>query len=277
LATSITIAQNGQPVWPQLVANGVPAPVDGVELIGELVEPRANLWRLRPVKPLLPTTNYVLTVEYLGTRVELTRFSTAAAPASVGRHFPAPKNLKFWQVRYPMDQVRAENCIASEYHGFVHFDYDLIEIPGTPSDSVIYTIHLEPDGTPDWPQPKQAISFMADAPYRGKAPAAPDYRPGLWSPNLGPYRKFCVSITALGFNDLEVHNTLHEIRCATVEGIDLNQTTSRDSGTSDAASAQCPSTGCQCVLAMTQDSSAGLPYWAVLVIGIILRRRKLTC
>lgn len=193
--------------------------------VGRASEMLAEFYRLPG--PLEPGTAYVLWFTDPQSMVpprELTRFTTAAAPAAdQPAGTPARLDrLRLWRVRYPVAEISRGGCVFDEYHGYIRVSYQDGTVPGTPPAEVINTLSLVPEnGTV-----AQTFVFTG-GPFTGVFPGNPDGEvpspsSATWRPELAPDRRYCLTLQQQGRNDLAVPPLRSNTLCAEVMNVDLS-------------------------------------------------------
>jgi MYXO-CTERM domain-containing protein len=218
-ATSIIVLSQGQPAGLTLQAAGQVVPLappvalgpgaDG--LVGGL-----SVWQIRAATAdgmLPPSAEQVLTAQFQGSAVEVTRFTTAAGYDKVQGVAPVARAVHLWRVRYPLSEISSGDCVFAEYHGFITVDYDPATVPNTPSGSVIHTFSLAPKTGGS----AQTFAYVGDAPFTGTEPVGDHPLPtGAWQPELDPTREYCLGISAFGDGDIARLPLTSDSVCASV-------------------------------------------------------------
>lgn len=193
-ATSIIIVSYLRPEWVQLTAAGVLVPTDGVEQLGRFAEPIAWVWRVLPAQSLQPATEYVVTSLHEGTRIELTRFVTAAAHVHPEVDWKVPLDVQFWRVHF-----LKKTAAGREYESFIQIGHSAATISTTPPESTLYSMRVFPV---DEHNGGETVWYTGTALFKGKAPSPPDYTAGCWSPSFDPSRVYCIDPHVQGYGDL---------------------------------------------------------------------------
>lgn len=272
-ATSIIVLSQGQPDGLILQAGGLDVPLTAPTNLGRGDNGNGftgglSFWRVRAATGdgmLTPSAEHVLTGTYEGTRIEITRFTTANGYDKEQGVAPVAKGLHLWRVRYPLSEIRSGDCVFDEYHGFVTVDYEPGRVPNTPPSSVVHTFQLAPKtgGSP------QVFNYVGATPFVGLEPKGnhPLPNPGTWEPELDPTREYCLTITAFGDGDIARLPLSSQPICATV--VQLSSAGAPPSPVSSNSGGGCSVTG--------DSDTAGLSTLVasfLLAVGSAIRRRR---
>ncbi|MFL5305257.1 MAG: hypothetical protein ACJ8F1_08590 [Polyangia bacterium] len=203
--TSIVVVLPREPFGVSVTADGQPVPVSGWRGLGSGIDSRGGatgFWQLT-LGMLAPSADYIVTLPngaQDGGSTTLTSFSTAAGYDKKGAGTTINlRGFHLWRVRYPVADIASGNCVFAEYHSFVTVDYDLPALPNTPPGSLIQTFQL----TPETGGTTQTFVYTGETPFAGWAPMSDYPTPsGQWQPDLDPTRRYCLTISAIGDDDL---------------------------------------------------------------------------
>jgi hypothetical protein len=263
-ATSIVVLSQAQPTGLTLEAAGQPVPLAAPVNLGAgadgLVGP-VSFWQIRAATAdgmLPPSAEQVLTAQYQGGAVEVTRFTTAAGYDKVQGVAPVARALHLWRVRYPVSEINSGDCVFAEYHGFLTVDYEPGTVPNTPPGSVVHTFQLAPKTGGS----AQTFSYVGDTPFTGLEPMGDHPLPlGAWQPELDPSREYCLGISAFGDGDIARLPLTSESVCANV--VEISSAGAPSSGGSTGGG------GCAVSGTTPPASAAG-----VLLFAVALARRR---
>jgi hypothetical protein len=207
-ATSIVVVSPREPFGVGVLANGQPVAVSGWQALGSGLDGLggpSSFWQLflgSPDAMLAASANYVVTLPAAGAdggAATLTTFSTAAGYDKAAGTPASLQSLHLWRVRYPVADIASGNCVFAEYAGFITVDYAPATLPNTPAGSLIQTFRLAPDtgGT------GQSFVYTGDTPFTGLAPTGAYPLPlGAWQPDLDPTRRYCLTVSTIGEDNL---------------------------------------------------------------------------
>jgi hypothetical protein len=218
-ATSIIVLSQGQPAGLVLQAAGQSVPLAAPVNLGSGADGLVgglSFWQVRAATSdgmLPPGAEQVLTAQFQGGAVEVTRFTTAAGYDKVQGVAPVARALHLWRVRYPVSEINSGDCVFAEYHGFITVDYDPATVPNTPPGSVVHVFSLAPKTGGS----AQTFVYAGDAPFTGTEPVGDHPLPtGAWQPELDPTREYCLGISAFGDGDLARLPLTSDAVCANV-------------------------------------------------------------
>lgn len=185
-----------------------------------------TVWRLTPTSEpngsmLQPSTEYIVSQVGKpsdgGTAGFASRFTTGAGYDKEPGTAPVVKSLRFFRVRYPIEEIGAGRCVFDEYVGYLAFELDPATIPNTPPEGVLYEAQVRPKNGSF----VQSIRFTGDDPFVGRDPTQDPY-PRLgedWTLELDAAREYCLSLDARGDGERARPPLVSELVCAPVEEI----------------------------------------------------------
>jgi MYXO-CTERM domain-containing protein len=204
-----------------LEANGQPVPITATESLG--AGDRSGPW-VKLDADLAPLTTYTLRGQDQGAPVELTRFTTAAAPGATPGTAPRLQKLQLYRVQYPRNLVGAGSCVQAEAEGFIDLTYQPGTVPETPAGEVFHVATL----TRKAGGPAQRHVLVGAEPVKltlftpsiaDPAVQLPDPAYSLWKPQLDAGDELCVTLTVHGRNDRAFAPMTSEPICARVTAL----------------------------------------------------------
>jgi hypothetical protein len=220
--SSIYVAHDVEtPLELTLEANGMAVPISAMEPLGD---GWGGSW-MKLTPELVPLTTYVLRTREKGAPVEITRFTTAAAPGASPGVAPRLETLRLIRVHHP--SRLAGSCVTSEFEGSVELTYQPGVVPDTPPGEVVNVATL----TPKAGGPSQRHVFPGLDPGGDSARMLPSPSFGIWKPQLDPDGELCLTLTHHGRNDRAFPALESQPLCAKVTTVEApDPTATPDAG-----------------------------------------------
>ncbi len=194
-----------------LSANGKTVPLQSPVTLGPSSAGPARSFA--PVSMLDPLTTYTVSIPS-GQQAITSTFTTGSGYDKAPGTAPVLDSVRFWRVRYPVDEIGAGGCVFSEYVGFVEIHWQGAVIPNTTPAGTLHRFSLAPKHGGD----SQNFVVLGAGPQLGSEPTGDHPFPiQEWNPTFDPTQEYCVTVYAQGDGDRARPASVSQTVCGCVE------------------------------------------------------------